>query len=122
MAAGGFLDLLLLGNVARFSLAHNGVLAAHPPAEGAIELGSEGQLIEVGALFLGKSDPLLCKSLIFHAIEAILDVLDLVRSAHGGRGDRGSHAVCTVPNRGAGLFGVGRARSKKLLVSHGSSC
>ena len=105
------LSLLLLGQdgIARRAgaLPHDGVLARHPPVEGALELGAQGELAEVGRLLLVQDDALLAQGLVLHAVEALLDVADLGRGAVG-RADGGRHAVGAVADRGASLFRGGK--------------
>lgn len=85
---------------------HDGVLAGHATVEGALELGSEGQLGHIGRLLLRELDALLREGLVLHAVEAGPDLLDLglgaVRRPHR-RGNRGGlHAVLAEADRGAG--------------------
>jgi len=84
------------------SLAHDGVLAVHPPIEGTLQLGAQGELLHVCRLLLVKDDALLAKGLVLHTIEALLDVADLgvgrVARPDGWR-EGWRHAVGAVSDR-----------------------
>lgn len=106
------------------ALPHDGVLTRHPPVEGAVELGTEGQLGHVGPLLLAQDDTLLGQSLVLHALEALLDVGDLGRGRVGGLdggGARWRHAVCAHANRCAGLHGFSGVGLARPSVSFGPS-
>ena len=96
---------------------HDGVLTAHTAVEGALELGAQGQLGQVGRLLLAEGDALLAQRLVLHALEPALDVSHLgggaVGRLHGrGQGGRGD-AVGAVADGGAGLC----SRARTAVVS-----
>lgn len=72
-------DLLLL---------HDGVLVVHAAAEGALDLGAEGELGEVLALLGAGDEALLGEVLVVEAVEAVGDVGDFDAAALGGDGRR----------------------------------
>lgn len=80
---------------------HDGILAAHPPTQGALQLSAQGQLLQIDALLLVELDSLLAQSLgvIIKTVDGLADVLDL-----------GDGAVAGV----VGLDGVGRVHA----ISH----
>lgn len=78
-------------------------MAGHPPVQSPFELGSQGEFAKIVHLLLGKDNSLLAEGLVLHAVQALLDVLDLSGRAVGGVDGR-SHAECAVPERGAILL------------------
>lgn len=85
---------------------HLRVLSGHAALESAVEFGPKGKFLEHGCLLLVQNNPLLLESLVLHAVEALLDGLDLgggrVGSPDGGGIGRG-HAVGAEANGGMGL-------------------
>lgn len=74
-------------------------MAAHPPVKGALELGAEGKLLEVGSLFFIEVHALVGEARVFEALEAVDDGPDLGSHAVGAEGSGGvggCHAVGAV--------------------------
>lgn len=104
--------LLLIRNLddRRLPRAHDGVLARHPPAEGAIELGTQGQLGKVALLFVVEDHALAGELRVLQPLEPVDDRPDLGCHAVGaedGRCDGGRHAERAVSD---GVTGLERRR------------
>jgi len=71
------LNLLVLDLVRRVARSHNGILAGHAAAESTLELGAKCERVEVGRLIFGEDDTLFGERLVLHALQTVLDVVDL---------------------------------------------
>lgn len=85
---------------------HLRVLSGHAALESAVELSTQGELLENGGLLLVQDNTLLLQSLVLHAVKSLLDGRDLGGGRVGGpdsRGIRRGHAVGAEANGGVGL-------------------
>jgi hypothetical protein len=88
--------------------AEDGVLGGHAAVEGALQLGTEGQLAHVVGLFLAEHDTLRSQGLVLHALEARSNLANLCRGGVrrlDSRCERGRNAVGAVADRSAVLSG-----------------
>ena len=96
----------------RQRLAHDSVLASHPPAQSALDLSSESEFVQVVRLLLCGDESLLVERLAFEALEAIVEVVHVRDSGVTG----GKSAVCAIggSQRGASTDGGESLRGSGL--------
>jgi hypothetical protein len=61
----------------RERLAHDSVLASHPPAQSALDLSPESEFVQVVRLLLRGDESLFVERLVLKALEAIVEVEDV---------------------------------------------
>lgn len=73
------------GLLAQDWLAHDSVLAGHPPAQRALHLGSESQFVQVIGLLGGGHKALGLQGLVLQALQAVTQVMDVGDSGVSAR-------------------------------------